>query len=64
MKVTGYRCEFWFHGINHYVRAGSLADLKDGFWIDADLHFTKGSGAAFWIPPSQIIYVQKETRKS
>ncbi len=31
----------------------------DGFWINADLKFTKGSDCKYWIPPSQIYYIEK-----
>ncbi len=30
-----------------------------GFWITDDLKFTKGSDAKYYIPPSQILYIEK-----
>ena len=41
--------------------ADSLADLKDGFWINDDLEFTKGSDCRYWIPVSVIKLIEKDT---
>ena len=30
-----------------------------GFWITESLVYTKGSDAKYWIPPSQIMYIEK-----
>jgi hypothetical protein len=30
-----------------------------GFWINDDLKFTKGTDAKYWIPLSQILYIEK-----
>lgn len=53
-----YRCEFTFKRIGRYVRCDDgIAAFKDGFWLNADLRFTKGSDAKFWIPPHAIEYI-------
>ena len=62
-----YRCEYNASDIvsnpRRYVRVDTLADVKDGFWLNPYYEFTKGEDACFWIPPSAIRYVQKERDK-
>jgi len=41
------------------TEAPSIADVKDGFWVNSNLEFTNGSDCKFWIPPSRIIFVVK-----
>lgn len=42
-----------------HLMADSLADFKDGFWINADGRFTRGGDAKYWIPPSMIRVIAK-----
>lgn len=53
-----YRCEFTHHDVmRHASSPDGLGAFKDGFWLNNDLQFTKGSDARYWIPPSKIDYV-------
>ncbi len=64
--MYSYKCVFNFsriHKLNgephivHYEEG--IYAFAGGFWIDEDLHFTKGSDCKYWIPPSQILYIEK-----
>jgi len=33
-----------------------------GFWLDAQMGYTKDSLAKFWIPPGQLRYIEKITQ--
>ncbi len=66
-----YKCVFNFGVIHrldgkpHEVTHDSgLHDFAGGFWIDDDLKFVKGSAARYWIPPSQILYIEKTRKES
>lgn len=69
---TIYRCEYILNvsGIapgsqNRCVRSeDGIGDFVDGFWINDDYQFTKGSDAKFWIPPSCIRYISKDKIKA
>ena len=37
----------------------SIYDFKDGFWIDGEGKFTKGSDCKYWIPPARIYYIER-----
>lgn len=37
----------------------SIAEAKEGFWINRDMKFTNGEDGLFWIPPSSILLVRK-----
>lgn len=37
----------------------SIAEAKEGFWINSSMKFTNGEGSLFWIPPSSIVLVRK-----
>ncbi len=64
MKIT-YRCEFEFVGELKVVYSeDGLADFRDGFWVDATFKFTRGSNCKFWIPPSRLLYIAKDTINS
>jgi hypothetical protein len=64
-RKTVYRCEFLFKGEVHSVRSEEgIAAFKDGFWITADLKYTKGSDCRYWIPPTVIEYVAKDSVRS
>jgi hypothetical protein len=36
-----------------------LGDFMKGFWLTEELGLTKGSSAVYWIPPSQILFIEK-----
>lgn len=38
-----------------------ITDARDGFWVDIDFKFTRDDNARFWVPPSQIRYVERIT---
>lgn len=65
--MYSYRCVFDFGVIYktawklHEViyRGDGIHAFTDGFWINDDLKFTKGSDCKYWIPPSQILYIEK-----
>jgi hypothetical protein len=62
MSDTIYRCEFRL-GLLRTLSVKSfdgIAAFKDGFWVDVNFIYTKGSNAMYWIPPSAIIYIVKE----
>jgi hypothetical protein len=61
-----YRCYFNFtvihrrDGDNHHVESDEgIAAFRIGFWINDDIKLTKGADAKYWIPPSQIIRIEK-----
>jgi len=59
-----YRCCFNFpegdkYAPLYYVRVESIHEIKDGFWINSKKKFTKKSDCRYWIPPSQIMFVEK-----
>lgn len=60
-----YRCKFKidsypFNGVWCDVYSkDSISDFADGFWVDPEFRFTKGSDAKYWIPPSKICFIAK-----
>jgi len=40
-------------------RGKSISDIKQGFWINDDGKFTYGEDSKYWIPISQIVFVEK-----
>lgn len=67
MKIR-YRCEFVFalfgRDVNRCVYSKKGIDIfKDGFWITENYHFTQGSDAKYWVPPSKIRYISKDEEK-
>ena len=59
---TVYRCEFVFQGDNRVVRSeDGICVFKDGFWVDGDYKFTQSNNCRYWIPPSQISYIAKDS---
>ena len=41
------------------IRIPSIAEAKEGFWINSNMKFTNGQDSLFWIPPSSILLVRK-----
>lgn len=59
--MYSYECIFNFWGTTNivgYDQAGIHA-FSNGFWITSELKFTKGCDCKYWIPPSQILYIEK-----
>ncbi len=63
-----YKCVFTFNhpDMGQVTRRYSviydgdgLFAYTNGFWITKDVKFTKGSDCKYWIPPSQIKYIEK-----
>jgi hypothetical protein len=55
-----YRCWFTFKGMTAAVIGSEgVSEFKDGFWLTGDLQITKGAGAQYWIPPSQLQRIEK-----
>jgi hypothetical protein len=61
-----YKCYFNFTKIyrtdgdaHHVESTEGLSAFRTGFWISSDMKYTKGFDAKYWIPPSQIIRVEK-----
>lgn len=56
-----YRCWFNFKNAISVVVTEELGvdRFKEGFWITEGLKLTKGTDGTYWIPPSQIISIEK-----
>ncbi len=64
-----YRYTCIFNFLEVFTREGhhevstekdGLFAFSKGFWINDKLQFTKASDCKYWIPPSQILYVEKQ----
>jgi hypothetical protein len=40
-------------------RFQGIATVREGLWVNADWHYTVGSDAIHWIPPSRIVIASK-----
>lgn len=57
-----YRCYFSFKNEIVYVDdTRGIAVFESGFWINSDMEYTYGGDSLYWIPPSQIKYIEKIT---
>lgn len=63
-----YRYICYFNFLEVFTREGhhvvsterdGIGAFNKGFWINHNYQFTKGSDCKYWIPPSQIIYIEK-----
>lgn len=43
-----------------WIAADHPDDFKNGFWLSKDYKLTNPVDGKYWIPPSAIIYVEKE----
>ncbi len=59
--MTVYKCYYIFLGSRMTATANSLAELKDGFWVDQYHRYTHGADAKVWIAPASISYIEKVT---
>ena len=55
-----YRCWFKLDGSKFCTDCDKgVAIFKDGFWVGEDCEITFADGAAFWIPPSALLHIEK-----
>ena len=55
-----FRVYFMFRGKEHTVDAPAPVDyLKGGFWVDKNLKWGVAARSHFFIPPSQILLIEK-----
>ena len=57
-----YMCEFRMDTAYMHVVGSTITDFKEGFWLNDNYEFTKGSDAITWMPPSSIIRIRKERK--
>jgi|WetSurMetagenome_2_1015567.scaffolds.fasta_scaffold131586_6 hypothetical protein len=61
MIEISYRCEYIFGDVKLYATSPEGIDaFCNGFWIDANWKYTKGSDCKYWIPPHAISYIAKD----
>lgn len=61
MSETWYICVFNFQGITRNVETQEgIHAYSQGFWINEEFEYTKASDCKYWIPPSQILHVEKD----
>ena len=60
MNSKKYKCVFKLDDCLRRVYGDSLAEFKDGFWLDDHLQFTKGGDAKVFVHASKIEYIVKE----
>ena len=41
-----------------FIVIPSMEDAKEGFWVNELHNFTRGEDARFWVPPTQIVFVE------
>ena len=58
------RCHFKFKDQKLSVVASNAFCLQQGFWINGNFQYAYGmTNCKYWIPPSQILYIEKEIIK-
>lgn len=57
MPSYQFLCAYEYLNERRTIAVDSLSDVKDGFWLDENLKFTKTSAAHVWIPPHRILCV-------
>lgn len=64
--MYSYKCYFNFpklylgRGEAHTVIGeDGLHAFTKGFWLTENLKLTKGSDCVYWIPPSQILFIER-----
>lgn len=63
--MSKYKVWFNFNGQLKWVDLPEnrrILDVATGFWVDVDFNWTVASQVRYWIPPSQILYVEKEEK--
>jgi len=56
-----YLCHFRYGTSSKCTVIDSVADAKEGFWIDKNQNFCKTTKSVIWIPPNAVLYVEKVT---
>ena len=41
-----------------------IGAFKDGFWINTEFKYTKGSDCVVWIPPHAILFIDKVAKEA
>jgi hypothetical protein len=60
-----YKCLYYFRGEFAWQTSFDGIDVfKYGFWLDKNFELTKGLDAKYWIPPSAIKYIEKESHET
>lgn len=63
MKTPCYRCEFLFYRDGNPQRMAidinGLAGIREGFWLNEKLEYSYNTDVRYWIPPYQILYIEK-----
>lgn len=63
MFETYYICAFKFLDMTLSVESQEgIAAFCDGFWINSDYEYTTDEDRLYWIPPSRMLYVEKQLR--
>ncbi len=58
--MTRYVCYFLWRDVWHTVESEEgIRRFDSGFWITGTMELTKASDCKYWIPPSQIKYIEK-----
>lgn len=60
--TTKYLCKFRFLEVVYTIELPEnrgIGDLKEGFWVNADLEWCVASKVKYWIPLSCILLVTK-----
>lgn len=59
--MASHMCKFNFNGEEYWTEAYSIAEFRDGFWINEYKQYTTNiENEKYWIPPSAIKYVVKD----
>lgn len=54
-----YKCKFKLGDAHMTCQIPSIAEVKDGFWINSSGDHTQISDALYWIPPGKVEWVEK-----
>lgn len=62
--MDGTQYIVWFNLLNDKKTIGipkgeGIGFIIEGFWINYKFNLTVGDDAKFWIPPSQILLIEK-----
>lgn len=50
-----------FNGATFWFKTDKrIADLDEGFWVNAQMELAAFGDEKYWIPPSRIRYVERE----
>jgi hypothetical protein len=63
--LSKYFCFFDFQGETKAVAMPEnmgVRDVAEGFWVDSEFNWCAASQIKYWIPPGQILYVEKEEK--